>query len=606
MADKLENLIDKTLLGAYHEALMHKHILPLLNAASPVEGYLRVAGSSFPALSFKHYEHGEVGKSCFSIFYPCLVGTKLTGPDSVGHILHRLQKLGARTEGGVPGWLDVDGTFRRIDGSEGDLMIVNVETYYELSGRYTVDETEYDVFIRSLLPFEWDGYEATEVPPFGESPDYCVLHSDSGVNRMHSVYNPDWNGSYQAQQMIVGAYVYSTDPETGEIIETYDANAAILDGAGGMPSTNIALYDGEQYAMNQNPDTTKPYPFYNATAHGAELLWGNLAAEGGTFDSHKKEMFGSGFSANDAADVNTFTEAGPYACNGCRVEDKDGNWKYFAFGADIKSWTGKQSAFYPAQMLNDWRNPFRCNEAYRALCHAVHEGVHELEFFEFEGHKYKWRSVQDFDGPSHGEATAVVFKYMSSKLAAGVVDPTDKETSIEGNRIDFVVSVGLYHGRTTQVSPSWWTSGMIMTEDENGQYKCYIERDQTKLIKSENGEKAIEQSFNFETAYTLAGTYDKGEGYRKNYSNDAFMLPDTNANKSGAGLHTYVCAYNYFNGSVAGAGKKVVRGFRRGYYANNTALSPLCVAGHNAPSHAPSTFAFGTCVQIVTHSESQS
>lgn len=607
MADKLENLIDKTLLGAYHEALMHKHILPLLNAASPVEGYLRVAGSSFPALSFRHYEHGEVGKSCFSIFYPCLVGTKLTGPDSVGHILHRLQKFGARTENGVAGWLDVDGTFRRIDGTEGDLMIVNVETYYELSGRYTVDETEYDVFLRSLLPFEWDGYEATEVPPFGESPDYCVMHKDTdNVNRMHSVYNPDWNGSYQAQQMIVGAYVYSTDPETGELIETYDANAAILDGAGGMPSTNITLYDGEQYAMNQNPDTTKPYPFYNDTAHGAELLWGNLAAEGGTFDSHKKEMFGSGFSSNDAADVNTFTEAGSYACNGCRVEDKDGNWKYFAFSANIKSWTGKSSDFYTAQMLNDWRNPFRCNEAYRALCHAIEEGVHELEFFEFEGHKYKWRSVPDFDGPSHGEATAVVFKYMSAKLAAGVVDPTDKETSIEGNRIDFVVSVGLYHGRTTQVSPSWWTSGMIMTEHDDGHYECYIERDQTKLIKSENGEIAESASFNFESAYKHVGTFDNGSGYRKNYSNDAFMLPDSEANKTGAGLHTYVGGYNYFNGAASAEGKKLVRGFRRGSSAHNAHLSPLCVDGNFAPSGSGSGFAFGTCVQIVTHSESQS
>lgn len=609
MAEKLEKLIDKTLLGAYHEALMQKHILPLLNAASPVEGYLRVAGSSFPALSFKHYEHSDVGKSCFSIFYPCLVGTKLTGPDSVGHILHRLQKLGACTEGGVAGWLDVDGTFRRIDGSEGDLMIVNVETYYELSGRFTVDETEYDVFIRSLLPFEWDGYEATEVPPFGESPDYCVSHTDSGnVTRMHSVYNPNWNGSYTAPQCIVGAYVYDTDPETGDIIETYDANATILGGAGGMATTGIDLPTGEQQAMNQNPDTTKPYPFYNATAHGAELLWGNLAAEGGTFDSHKKEMLGSGFCANDAADAATFTEAGSDARNGCRVEDKDGNWKYFSLASNVMAWTGKSSDFYAAQMLNDWRNPFKCNEAYRALCHAIQEGVHELEFFVFEGHKYKWRSVPDFDGPSHGEATAVVFKYMSAKLASGVVDPTDKETSIAGNRIDFVVSVGLYHGRTTQVSPSWWTSGMIMTEHDDGHYECYIERDQTKLIKSENGEIAESASFNFESAYKHAGTFANGSGYRKNYSKDAFMLPDSEANKTGAGLHTYVCGYNYFTGTAPAAGKKAVRGFRRGHHAISTTLSPLYMYGGYAPSYAYSYIAFGTCVRIVTttHAESQS
>ena len=103
----------------------------------------------------------------------------------------------------------------------------------------------------------------------------------------------------------------------------------------------------------------------------------------------------------------------------------------------------------------------------------------------------------------------------------------------------------------------------------------------------------------FETAYKHVGTFAKGEGYRKNYSADAFMLPDSNANKSGAGLHTYVGAYNWFTGGNANAGKKSVRGFRRGAYALHPYLSPLSMNANYSPSYALPYLGFGTCCRIV-------
>jgi hypothetical protein len=251
-------------------------------------------------------------------------------------------------------------------------------------------------------------------------------------------------------------------------------------------------------------------------------------------------------------------------------------------------------------MINSWRNPFHIMEAQRAVCYAVQNGVGELQWFVFEGNKYKYRSVDGFAGPAQGEMTCVVWKMLSTKCASNVLDPTDKETSIEGNRIDFLISVALFHGRTTQVSPSWWTSGLLFTEDENGQYEAFIERDQSKLVKSvaaDNYDPATPRDF--ETAYKHVGTFAKGEGYRKNYSADAFMLPDSNANKSGAGLHTYVGTYNWFTGTNANAGKKSVRGFRRGNYAANSYLSPLAMDAGAAPSGANSRIGFGTCCRIV-------
>jgi hypothetical protein len=76
------------------------------------------------------------------------------------------------------------------------------------------------------------------------------------------------------------------------------------------------------------------------------------------------------------------------------------------------------------------------------------------------------------------------------------------------------------------------------------------------------------------------------------------MLPDTNANKSGAGLHTYVGKYNWFTGGNASAGKKSVRGFLRGVIAYNAKLSPLTLVASNAPSDSGTHIGFGTCCRI--------
>ena len=560
------------------------------------EGYVRVAGSSSPALSYKSYKYHEQGgfgrESVFSLFYPCLVGTPLTGSGTEGKILHILQKLDYGH--------DIYGNARAIDGSEGDVMICNIEPYYRIFGKHTIDGTEYDVFLMSRTPFTWHGIEAEEVGKFGWAPDYCVSHQDSdNVTRMHSVYNPAWDGSYSEPDSIVGKFIYTQDAETGVIGETYDADATVLGGAGGLHSTGIDLPTGEQRAMNNNPDTTKCVPFMNATAAGCENMQALLLAEGGTFDAHNATLMGSGFSSNDPATAAAdWEESGSGAKNGVRLVDKDGTLKYYSLGTDAQSWTGKSAAFQLVLMLNSWRNPFHVMEAHRAVCYAIKNDVHELEWFVFEGNKYKWRSVQGFNGPAHGEMTCVVWKMISSKCGANVVDPTDKTTSIEGNRIDFLISVALFHGMATQVSPSWWTSGLIFTEDDAQNYEAYMERDQESLIKSENGEIAASSNFNFETLYNHVGSFTSGDGYAKNYSNDALMLPDTNANKSGGGLHTYVGKYNWFTGTAAGSGKKLVRGFRRGYIAYASNLSPLTLYAYAAPSIASTSIGFGTCCRI--------
>jgi hypothetical protein len=570
------------------------------------EGYVRVAGSSSPALSYKSYKYNEQGgfgrESVFSLFYPCLVGTPLTGSGTEGKVLHVLQKFGARTIEDTPMWLDIYGTPHKIDGSEGDVLIVNIEDFYSINGKHTIEGTEYDVFLMSRTPFTWQGIEAEHMEKFGWSPDYCVSHTDTdNVVRMHSVYNPAWNGSYSAPVGVAGKYVYSVDPETGDIVETYDANETLLGGAGGLHSTDIDLPTGEQRAMNMNADPTKTVPWMNQTAEGCNRLMSLILAEGGTFDAHNANLMGSGFSSNDPATAaGDWEQAGSGAKNGLRVMDKNGAWKYYSMGDNVRFLTGHtEGNEYAANVINSWSNPWHILEAHRAVSYAIENDVHELEWFVFEGNKYKYRSVQGFNGPSHGEMTCVVWKLMATQAGANAIDPTDNATSIAGNRVEILVSTALIHGMTTQVSPSWWTSGLLFTEDENGQYECFIERDQAELVKSiaaDNYDPATPRDF--ETIYDHVLTVQKGDGYAKNYLNGALMLPDTNANNAGGGLHTYVGKYNYFTGSNAAAGKKSVRGFRHGYSAYSSNLSPLTVSAGASPSYAATLIGFGTCCLI--------
>lgn len=559
------------------------------------EGFVRVAGSSSPALSYASYKytnHDSFAKeSAFTLFYPCLVGTKLSGGDEqVGKILFVLKKLGYEDGSGMAE--DLAGNKHKIDGSEGDVMVVNIERFYKLAGKFEVEGETYDVFLVSRTPFSWQGYDAEEVERFGWSPDYCVAHQDEGsVWRMHSAYNPEWAGSYQAPTAIAGKFVYQQAEPGGPITDTYMPEETVLGGAGGLHTTGLQLPVAEQYAMNMNPDTEATVPWYNATAIGAQRLMELILAEGGTFDAHNAKLMGSGFSSNDVATADTFEASGSEARNGLRYQNAQGQTAYMGFStANAFGVTGK----YAPQFINDWRNPWKVMEAHRALSYATAMGVGELEWFVFEGNKYKWRSVDGFSGPAQGEATAVVFKVISTQLTADAQDPASPGVALTGRRADFIISTCLYHGMTTQVSPSWWTSGLIFTEDSDGNYQAYLEADQSLMLKSPTADIDAPEQYDFEKAYKMVGpVYSNGQGYARDYLPEAMMLPDTDGNKTGGGLHTYVGKYNWLNGSKPTEGKKAVRGFRRGNNANNTNLSPLTMNANNSPSNANSNIGFG-------------
>jgi len=546
-----------------------------------VEGYVRVAGTSDPALGFKTYARGAGDESVFDCIRPCLIEV------GTGKLLHVLNNLN---------WYeDEQGHPRAIDGSEGDVYITNIVPIYVINRHVTVGNVVYDVFLRSRGMFTWQGHAAECIQPLGLSPDNCVAHQDSdNVTRMHSVYNEAWKGSYTPMSSkLAGKFTYNGVGDA--IVENYDENGSIFGGAGGLHTTDLRLPTAEQYAMNMNADRTKTVPFYNEHAHATEVMVGHIIAEGGTFDAHNSDLMGSGSCSNDSATTPArWNEADGIATNGVRYVGSDNSVKYATFsnnkfGGDVYIFT----------FLNVFRSPWRIMERQRVMFHAISNNIPELTWFAFEGNKYKWRHIDGFAGPSEGVLTCVVWKMFSTKAGAGCVDPTTN-ASITGKRIDYLFCGAMYRGWNTDVSPSRWMSGLIFTEDETGLYKAYYQPDQSKMVLSPTTDNVPNATpINFESVYEKIGEIQGLFGnYRKDYNDKCLFLVKDTALGSGGGLHTYICGYNWFNGAKAKAGTRTVRASRRGGHALNTLLSPFTLNCYISPSFSASSLGSGTCVQV--------
>ena len=550
-----------------------------------IYGSVRVSGISDPQLTFRRYIADGAAGNPLDVIHPCLV------EKGTGKLLHVLQNLNFEK--------DINGAPRKIDGSEGEVYITNTEPIYHITGHVYVNGVSYDVFLRSLYPFTWQGKEAEVIEPFGLSPDNCVAHKDDdGVTRMHSVYNPEWAGSYYAMNGFVGKYVY--EGVGNAMTDTYDASGALFDGAGGLASVNISLTNGEQYAMNMNEDTTKTVPFFNEHAYALELFIGHMYAEGGTYDAHNAALMGSGFTANDnvttAAHFNADNEP---AVNGARYLGGDGNTTRYVNNSSYGQWYANGTKKYLPDMLTTWSSPWKIMERQRVMAYAIERNIPELTWFAFEGNKYKWRSVSGFAGPNDGVMTCVVFKIFSTQFAADMVDPTGG-ASLEGHRIDFMITGAMYRGWSTDVSPSRWDSGLIFTTDNTALYKAYIQRDQSKMVKSAPADANADTVLPFEGSYEYIGSVQGIQrNYRRDFSDGSLFHAKSTEQSKGGNLHTYIGAYNWYDSHSSAAGLRSVRGFRRGDRAYSADLSPCTVNAFSAPSHAVTLIGFGTCVRIV-------
>ena len=149
------------------------------------------------------------------------------------------------------------------------------------------------------------------------------------------------------------------------------------------------------------------------------------------------------------------------------------------------------------------------------------------------------------------------------------------------------------------VSPSRWDSGLIFTTDNTALYKAYIQRDQSKMIKSAPADANADTVLPFEESYEYIGSVQGIQrNYRRDFSDGSLFHAKSTEQAKGGNLHTHIGAYNWYDSQSSAAGHRSVRGFRRGYNANGANLSPCTVGANGAPSGASAFIGFGTCVRI--------
>lgn len=591
--DDLTTTEKGSLVGAVNEVKAAsdeiKTTLESVKALSPeVEGWVKVSGISDPAFQTEYKKTN--GDSVFDDWRPCLI------EQGTGNVLKWLNPLNFEE--------DENGNTAKIDGTEGEVMIAPKTDKYAVLGRKKVGSTYYEVFLWSNGAFSWQGYAAEKVDRLAASPHYCVVHKDDdNVTRMHSVYNTEWDGSANSATngvanagVVKGLYVFAQNDD-GTITETYDGTMNPNRGAAGKGTTNQSMNNGEKYAMNMNSDTTKTYPFYNSTAREVELFGSRMWAEFGTYDVHNRNVLGSGYSSNDLANTDAlWAEESSAAVNGWRYENSAGTMVYGSWGTQKRFFESTAYPYVAYYSFDDWRSPWRIMEQQRALAYAIKNSIAELTWFAFDGGKYKWRSVDGVAGPTDGVMTAVIWKYIKSKFNDGATDPDNDGGDMGGKDIEILVCSGVYRGRITDVGMSWWTSGLIATEDENGIYTWYMQRDQKQLIISPSANRlTTAEPYDFEKKYekVLETATSPREGYVKTVNDRAMMLPDT-ASDFGGGLHTYAAHYAWFTGAKPSAGSLAVRGFRRGVYSNSNVLSSWAVGGVDSPSAGAAGIGFGT------------
>ena len=543
-----------------------------------IYGSVRVSGISDPQLTFRRYFADGAAGNPLDVIHPCLV------EKGTGKLLHVLQNLNFEK--------DINGAPRKIDGSEGEVYITNTEPIYHITGHVYVNGVSYDVFLRSLYPFTWQRKEAEVIEPFGLSPDNCVAHKDDdGVTRMHSVYNPEWAGSYYAMDGFVGKYVY--EGISNAMTDTYDASGALFDGAGGLASTSVSITGAEQCAMNMNEDTTKTVPFFNEHAYVLELFLGHMLAEGGTYDVHNAALMGSGYSSNDTVTEEVHFKAdNESAVNGFKYLCGDGNnTKYGSFSTKI-------SNKFITLMLNNYSSPWKIMEQHRVIAYAIENNIPELTWFAFEGNKYKWRSIKGFAGPHDGVMTCVVFKIFSTQFTS---DVNDSYGNLGGHRIDFMFVSALYRGRKMDVSPANIISGIAYILSDDGIFDVYLEKNQKCIKKNEIYDNIpIGTDIPYEK-YSKIGTIKKTpSNYRTDFSDYFILLAKNDNTISGGTLHTYLCAQNTINAQNSNEGTRTLYSLRigSGPFYNN--ISPFSTT-INAIKSVDKVISARSCVQITTN-----
>ena len=490
-------------------------------------------------------------------------------------------KNGVVTHVCAPGRLTLDenGEEVKIDGSDGDVMLINRNANV-INATKVIDGREMNCLAIGKTAAKWYGVESKKMPAFGMTPCETVNAKIEGDERSqaHCVYNTTLNGMYGTA-------------DTSVLKASY-----INRGAG--HASNMSAVSSIQNAQNKNTDplTARPYMGWH---HGTyEALLTTMFAEIGSVDHTDVKMFGSGVTAQNIS-ASQFNDDAISGVSGWKIIAATGETYYSSYtgtqvyvtskNKNIQLANGLSSSIYnPVQLLEGQRildaiakagfidkignkaNIFYYDENGNAVCASdgsvnldTGEGMEMLKFY------FVVRDVPRCEGMKDGVMTAVVNRYVKTEIADGC-QSTDKKVSFDGAIAILKISIPVYRGFTLpyvgqfrQMSYAYYTIHNI-DGATHVDYRCTESMEDVQPLTVFN-QNAYQCAYGTKPPMLVGlnkkkdyGVTDMRESYIKSsdYNMSQFCYKTV-----GSSVHTHECAYLWlYPSSNGGVGTSQVHG----------------------------------------------
>lgn len=506
--------------------------------------------------------------------------------------------------------LDENGEEVKIDGSDGDVMLINRNANV-INATKVIDGREMNCLAIGKTAAKWYGVESKKMPAFGMTPCETVNAKIEGDTRpqAHCVYNTTLNG------------IYST-ADTSVLKASY-----INRGAG--HASNASAVSSIQNAQNKNTDplTARPYMGWH---HGTyEALLTTMFAEIGSVDHTDVKMFGSGVTSQSIS-ASQFNDDAISGVSGWKIIAATGETYYSHYlsaqayvvskNKNIQLANGLSTIIYnPVQLLEGQRildaiakaglidkignkaNIFYYDENGNAVCASdgsvnldTGDGMEMLKFY------FVVRNVPRCEGMKDGVMTAVVNRYVKTEIADGC-QSTDKKVSFDGAIAILKISIPVYRGFTLpyvgqfrQMSYAYYTIHNI-DGATHVDYRCTESMEDVQPLTVFN-QNAYQCAYGTKPPMLVGlnkkkdyGVMDMRESYIKSsdYNISQFCYKTV-----GSSLHTHECAYLWlYTSNNGGVGTSQVHGSVVGCVARHGDVSARTAYCRNHAGHGNDIYA---------------
>ena len=319
---------------------------------------------------------------------------------------------------------------------------------------------------------------------------------------------------------------------------------------GAYPKTNVSQITNNTNARKKNTNQASVSIFSEQMGiHKLSHIFAHFLKYG-TYDLHNYNMFGGGISANDSISASNWGKV-----SGVRWSlDNKTTWNYAKFDGTPTGLYVTATQTAPgnwSECLNNYYAKLQTLEAQAALSYVVENNISEDVNFEFNGGHYFYKTINGTKSPLEGEMNAKLFKMVNFQQT--MYDSNGDEVTVD---IEVMLQVAVVDGYISwgDVFDYGWAGmeavchHLTANECRTDAYLCTL---QHNLYLGSDVQKT--SKFDFQSTYEHTGQSDI-------FAPGSFYTTQTVpysliGKKSGAGLHTGSCAYNYrtnYYGGVAG------------------------------------------------------